>query len=86
MVAYWVPPDPPDDLPRVLAHEDGEYRWLLINRLGRASSQMAVTVVTEPCPACNGDGETGDGSHYPRLCKQCGGTGKIAARVETHYG
>ena len=25
----WAPPDPPDDLPRVLAHEDGEYRWIL---------------------------------------------------------
>ena len=33
MTDNWAPPNPPDALPRVLAHVGGEYRWILIDRL-----------------------------------------------------
>ena len=72
-VVETFPPDPPDDLPRVLAHEDGEYRWILIDRLGDAHARPpeAASDVELFCKCDCGCARPAMGAELVQLCVQC---------------
>ena len=50
---------------------------VLMDKSKREAYEAALTILTDPCPACSGKGERQRGFGRPVVCLQCNGTGRI---------